>query len=227
MCHLHHVGQCVIYIGKNRHACWMCHSKKCHSDVLSGCKSYELVIDQFFVLKLMDLEGPATLPIGQSPWWFWEVFCPICPVLEKKTCNFLGARCGWWYPADVRGGNPRCFTGLSEVSQLPLIIANVSHAKKKGPFSCRWMWGQFLPPGDPLKFVELDILGCDEPWYRPWNMRNWHHGKRFGHFKRSYYNGMATMAPGWWFPLEPLRCRTWTDTGSSIWCSPGSAATKF
>ena len=19
------------------------------------------------------------------------------------------------------------------------------------------------------------------------------------------------MAPGWWFPLEPLRCRTWTD----------------
>ena len=35
--------------------------------ILSGCKSYELVIEQFFVLKLMDLEGPATLPIGLLP----------------------------------------------------------------------------------------------------------------------------------------------------------------
>jgi len=72
----------------------MCHSKKCHSDVVqSGCKGDELVyLDQFLVLKLMGLEGPATLPIGPSPWWFWEVFCPICPVLEKKHSTEQGAQ---------------------------------------------------------------------------------------------------------------------------------------
>lgn len=37
--------------------------KKCHSDVVqSGCKGDELVyLDQFLVLKLMGLEGPAFL----------------------------------------------------------------------------------------------------------------------------------------------------------------------
>ena len=193
----------------------------------------------------MDLEGPATLPIGQSPWWFWEVFCPICPVLEKKHSTEQGAQ---WYPADVRGGNPRCFTGLSEVSQLLLIIDIVSHVKK-GPFSqvdlaifTTWnCWNLLVTP---LSLTSWDVtLGTDTTardlgtsrgattmeWL-PWHLDGGFHwtsampemdGKNALREEKSKTPDFAVRRLGDAGNLEfsPMS----SHHGSSIWCIPGSA----
>ena len=89
-----------------------------------------------------------------------------------------------------------------------------------GPILTTWnRWNLLVTP---FSLTSWDVTNLGN---RPWNMRNWHQGKRVGHFKRSYYNGMATMAPGWWFPLEAampdmdgknsLRERNFSDTRNS------------
>ena len=93
----------------------------------------------------MDLEGPATLPIGPSPWWFWEVFCPICPVREKKTCNFFGARCTI-ISCRCQRWKSTVFHRFIGSFSTPFDNCECVTCKKKGPFSPVEKW-PFLPPG--------------------------------------------------------------------------------